>query len=109
MSIKRISRKRVTVPIYIDDEPMATRVGTKEDIRANTSVVVSPNDTRTGGNVETKSDPLSRLGGETPSRVGTFIDTREGTNVETRSSTKEHSEAASSGSKDHPHMSRSSV
>ena len=106
MSIKRISRRRVAAPVmeYVEDS-------------------------RTGGDVETKINPLvqSSAGGDTPSRVdtrvetkdgpggdiqsraGTNIETRTNTEVETRHSATEGSKAEPSGGKDAPTLSRWSV
>lgn len=52
MSIKRISRTRVAAPIteYVDEEPLAMKIDTKEDNRVGTNV-----DVRVGGDVETKA------------------------------------------------------
>lgn len=106
MSIKRITRRRIAAPIR-DHE-------------------VSPNDARTGGNVETKINPQvqSAIGGPTETRVDTRVETkaspalqnnegrcaadthsRAGTNVETRSNTH----VASSGGKDVPQLNRWSI
>jgi hypothetical protein len=83
MSIKRISRTRVAAPLteYVDEEPLATRIGTKEDSRVNSNVDVragGPDDTRTGGNVETKASPAveSRVGGNIETRVDTRVETK---------------------------------
>jgi hypothetical protein len=106
MSIKRITRRRIAAP-FTDHE-------------------VSPNDARTGGNVETKMNPpvQSAIGGDTETRVDTRVETkaspalqnnegrfgadtqsRAGTNVETRSNT----DVASSNGKDVPQLSRWSI
>lgn len=79
MSIKRVSRMRVTAPITedVDEELLAT------SISSNAS---GPDNARTGGNVETKASPQveSTGGRDIQSRVGTNIDTRIDTNVEQR-------------------------
>lgn len=63
MSIKRISRTRVATPVteYVDEEPLATRIDTKEDSRVDTRI-----NTRAGGDAETKASPAteSRGGGD---------------------------------------------
>jgi hypothetical protein len=67
MSIKRISRRRVAAPIieYVDEAMLTT------------------NNTRTGGDVETKINPpmQSGDGGDTQSRAGTNVETRTSTEV----------------------------
>lgn len=96
MSIKRISRRRVAASVteYVDEEPLATRIDTKEDSRVSAPVNVTvggPDDARVGGDVETKAIPAvaSRVGGDVQSRVGTNVDTRTGTDVAWTYSNKE--------------------
>jgi hypothetical protein len=75
MSIKRISRTRVAAPVteHVDEEPLATRIGTEEESR-----VGGPDAARIGGNVETKAGPAveSRVGGDIQSRVGSNVETK---------------------------------
>ena len=75
MSIKRISRMRVATHLtkLVDEDPLATKINIKDD-------------TRTGGDVETKATPTMErsVGGAMQSRVGTNIDTRSGTNGESK-------------------------
>lgn len=81
MSIKRISRTRVVAPVteYVDEEPLAKRVGTMEDWRASRA-----DETRVGGNVETKASPALESSRDLQSRVGSNVETRTGTEVESR-------------------------
>lgn len=69
MSIKRISRRRVAAPIMD---------------------YVKPEDTRTGGDVETKINPTaqSRVGNDVETRVETRIESKSGPKVESRFGTK---------------------
>ncbi len=77
MSIKRISRHRVAAPIgeFVDEDPLATRISTKQDTIADTK-----DNTRTGGDVETRVSPKleSSLGGGKQSRTGGDVETKYG-------------------------------
>lgn len=74
MSIKRISRRRVAAPImdYVDD--------------VNTNAGIKPENTRTGGDVETKINPAahSKVGTDVETRVETRVESKSGPNVESR-------------------------
>lgn len=85
MSIKRISRRRVAAPVteYVDEEPLATRLGMKEDSR-----VGSNDDTRAGGPDNT--------------RAGGNVETKAGTDTETKYSMQEDLRAEPAGGRDSP-------
>ena len=75
MSIKRISRTRVATPVteYVNEDLLATRIGTKVETRAG-----EPDDTRVGGDVQTKASPAveSVVGGDIQSRVDIRVQTK---------------------------------
>ncbi len=81
MSIKRISRRRIAAPImdYVDNV-----------ISVDTYAGIKPDDTRTGGDVETKINPAgqSRVGNDVETRVEMRVESKSGPNVESRFGTK---------------------
>lgn len=120
MSIKRISRTRVAAPFteYVDEEPPATRIGTKEDSRVggeDDSRFGTVQDWRAGGDVVVKASPaLESSIGDTGGRGG--LDqardssmNRAGGNVETKSSTEAEGRAEPGDGRNYPTKNRWSV